>query len=175
MRRSSCGGFTLIELLIVMAIVAVLASMAIVGYRQARIRTAEASALTSLNALNQAQFAFMQSCGQQRYAPSLTTLGKPIPGHEHGFISIDLAVSDPLEKSGYVFQMSGTPSTEGEQTCSGEVPLDRYRITADPQTPGVTGNNFYGTNTDRGIYADTATFSGDMPEVGAPSHGSEIK
>jgi hypothetical protein len=117
----------------------------------------------------------MQSCGRRGYAPTLQALATPAPGHDHGFVSADLGVSDPLEKSGYRFELSGTPTTEGEQTCSGLVPLERYRITADPVAPSVTGIRFFGTNTDRVVYEDLATFRDDMPETGAPGHGAEIK
>jgi prepilin-type N-terminal cleavage/methylation domain-containing protein len=171
----SDSGFTLLELIVVLMIVALLASVAMVGVRQSRIRGAEASAVATLNAINQAQFLFMQSCGKHRYAPTLVALGTPAPGDRHGFLSPDLAVSDPLQKSGYVFQLTGTQSTEGEQTCTGLVPLDRYRLTADPTTPSTTGNHFYGTNTDRVVYVDTQSFEGNMPETGTPGHGSEIK
>ena len=168
-------GFTLIELLVVMAIVATLATAAMVGYRHARIRSAEAAAVSALNAINRAQFVFMQSCGKQRYAATLTSLGAPAPGNEQGFISPDLAQADPLVKSGYVFQLSGSESVEGDQTCTGAVPLERYRLTADPMHPGVSGRQYYGTNTDRVIFEDSVTFAEDMPETGAPGHGAEIK
>ena len=174
-RRFDSSGFTLLELLIVVIIVALLASVAMVGYRQTRIRGAEAAAVGTLNTINQAQFLFMQTCGKRRYAPTLVALGTPAPGDQHGFLSPDLAVSDPLPKSGYIFEMTGTPSTEGEQTCTGQVPLDRYRLTADPTTPSSTGIHFYGTNTDRVVYVDLQSFAGNMPETGAPGHGSEIK
>jgi prepilin-type N-terminal cleavage/methylation domain-containing protein len=173
--RSDSAGFTLLELLVVLAIVALLASVAVAGYRQARIRGAEASAVSALNAINQAQFVYMQSCGKQRYAPTLVALGQPAPGDEHGFLSPDLAVSDPLQKSGYIIAMTGTQTTEGDQTCTGTIPLDRYRLTADPANQAVTGNHYYGTNGDRVIYSDLLTYQADMPETGAPSHGSEIK
>ena len=124
---------------------------------------------------NQAQFAYMQSCGRHRYAPTLVALGTPAPGSPHGFVSPDLAVSDPLMKSGYVIQMSGTQVTEGEQTCTGSMPLERYRLTADPQVPGSTGNRYYGTNIDRVIYTDSQSFADNMPEAGPPGHGSEIR
>ena len=168
------AGFTLIELLIVIAIVGVLSTMAVVGVRSARIRSEEAAAITALGAINQAQFAFMQSCGRQRYAPTLVSLGVPAPGAEHGFVSPDLAASDPLLKSGYAIQLGGTPATDGEQTCNGDVPLERYRVTADPIRTGG-GHRYFGTNIDRTIYADTASFSQDMPESGAPGHGAEIR
>ena len=173
--RKSSAGFTLIELLVVMAIIALLGAIAMAGYRQSTIRAAEAAALSALRALNQAQFIYMQSCGNQRYAPTLVALGTPAPGDEHAFISPDLAVSDPLQKSGYIFQLSGTAATEGEQTCTGLVPLTSYWITADPVTPGISGNQYYGTNSDRVIYSDLETFQNNMPEKGPPGHGQELK
>src|SRR5215203_4049793 len=150
-------GFTLIELLVVMAIIALLASMATFGYRHARIRSAEASAIATLTTINRGQFMFMQSCGRQRYAPTLLALASPAPGDAHGFISADLGTPEGLQKSGYYFQMTGTAATEGEQTCTGAVPLDRYRLSADPLNPGLSGNHSYGTNTDRVIYEDLVT------------------
>ncbi len=117
----------------------------------------------------------MQSCGKQRYAPTLVALGMPAPGSPHAFLSPDLAVSDPLLKSGYLIQMVGTPATEGEQTCTGLVPLERYRLTADPQVPGATGNHWFGTNVDRVIYTDSQSFADNMPESGPPGHGTEIR
>ena len=110
-RLRNSDGFTLLEMLVVAAIVAVLAGAAIVGSRQAKIRAGEASTVSTLRSLNQAQFVYMQSCGKQRYAPTLVTLGSPAPGDEHGFVSADLAVSDPLAKSGYIVQMTGTSAT----------------------------------------------------------------
>lgn len=169
------AGFTLIELLIVMAIVALLSTAVMMSYRQSRIRAAEGATVSALATLTQAQFLYMQSCGRQRYAPTLVALGTPAPGDDHGFVSSDLAVSDPLLKNGYIISLTGTPATEGEQTCTATVPLSSYRLTADPANPGVTGNQFYGTNTDRVIYGDAVTFEKDMPETGAPGHGQEIK
>jgi prepilin-type N-terminal cleavage/methylation domain-containing protein len=172
-RRQS--GFTLIELIVVTAIVALLAAAATVGYRYARLRSAEASAVAALTAINQAQFNYMQTCGKHRYAPTLVSLGTPVPGNDHGFVSPDLAASDPLLKGDYVLQLTGSPAGEGEQTCTGLVPLDRYRLTADPADGGAFNSRFFGTNTDRVIYADSKSFAEDMPETGAPGHGAEIR
>lgn len=173
-RRRRQSGFTLIELLVVVSIVALLATAAMVGYRAARIRSREAAAIAALKAINQAQFVYMQSCGGQRYAPSLVALGTPAPGEDTGFISPDLATADPLVKSGYIFTMTGTEATEGEPTCTGQVPLERYRLTADPLQADNSGR-FFGTNGDRVIYQDSETFAEDMPETGPPGHGSEIR
>ena len=46
-------------------------------------------------AINQAQFAFAQACGNQRYAPTLAGLGTPMPTTGQAFLSPDLA-ADPL-------------------------------------------------------------------------------
>ena len=80
-----------------------------------------------------------------------------------------------LEKSGYLITMTGTPVTEEITTCIGVKPVSAYAVTADPLRPGISGNAFFGTNTDRVIFKDTATFTGNMPENGAPGHGAELR
>ena len=171
----SARGFTLIELLVVLAIIGILVSFAIAGFRYARIRGAEAAAVAALDAINQAQFAYMQTCGHQLYAPTLGSLGTPTPNGGAPYLSPDLAVGDQVVKSGYLIKMAGTEAPEAPQTCTSVQPVSGYQITADPTSPGLSGTRFFATNTDRAIYHDTATFSGNMPETGAPPHGSEVK
>lgn len=167
-------GFTLVELLIVMVILGVVLSLSIAGYRHARMRGGETSAIATLEAINQAQFAFMQTCGGQRYAPTLTALGTPVPGGAP-FLSPDLVQGDQIVKSGYVVQMAGTAVEEpGTLACTGVVPVTGYQATADPVTPGSSGIRHFGTNADRILYEDTATFTGNMPETGPPAHGREL-
>jgi prepilin-type N-terminal cleavage/methylation domain-containing protein len=168
------SGFTLIELLIVIAIVGVLASMSMALYRSARVRGGEASAVAALQAITQAQFAFAQACGNQRYAPTLASLATPMPTTGLGFLSTDLA-ADPLVKSGYTFVMAGTVVTDGGLTCTGLNPVVTYQVTADPERPGLSGIRYFATNTDRVVYEDEATFTANMPETGAPGHGKEVK
>ena len=70
-------GFTLIELLIIMAIIAVLSAVAIAGYRHARVKGGEAVAVAGLQTINQAQFSFSQTCGDQHFSPTLAGLAVP--------------------------------------------------------------------------------------------------
>lgn len=162
------------ELLIVVAIVGILASLATAGYRLVRVRGAEASAIAALGAVNQAQFAFSQTCGNQRYSPTLVGLGVRHPVSGQAFLSPDMT-ADPAIKSGYTFVMEGTADLDVPQTCNGLAPVVSYKLTADPTYPGSSGVRFFGTNADRVLYADTATFTGNMPERGAPGHGTEVK
>ena len=173
--KNDPAGFTLIELLIVVAIVGVLASVSMALYRNARVRAGESAAIATLDAINQAQFAFAQLCGNQRYAPSLAALATAMPSTGQPFVSPDLGV-DPLVKSGYQFTLAGTLVTDAGQTCTGITPVESYKLTADPSRPGLSGNRFFATNTDRVVYEDVEkTFATDMPEKGAPSHGAEMK
>jgi type IV pilus assembly protein PilA len=173
-RLHTTDGFTLIELLIVLAIVGILLSVAMAIYRGARIRAGEASAISTLHAINQAQFAFAQLCGNQRYAPTLASLGAPMPTTGQAFLSPDLT-ADPLTKGGYQFTLAGTAVADTGLTCTGVTPVESYQITAGPVSPGVSGNRFFATNTDRIVYEDPEkTFAPDMPERGVPSHGLEV-
>lgn len=174
-RSGSAAGFTIVEILIVMALLGIVSSLAVIGTRHARVKSAETAALGALRTINQAQFAYMQVCGKQSYAPTLVSLGTAPPGSDSAFLSPDLTQSDPLQKSGYVFQMGGTANPDAGTTCTGVVPLSSYFLTADPLTPGHRGTRSFGTNSDRVIYGDVATYMDNMPESGAPGHGVEIR
>lgn len=173
-RLSDSSGFTLVELLIVISIVGVLSAIAMAGYRHARVTGSEATALAGLRTINQSQFAFAQTCGNQQYSPTLAGLGVPAPTTGQAFLSADMT-ADPLVKSGYQFAMSGTPAVDARPACNGLAPVSSYRISADPTMPGISGIRSFGTNTDGVVYADTVTFADDMPERGAPGHGAEVK
>ncbi len=174
-RFNRSAGFTLVELLIVVTIVGLLASVSMAIYRNSRITAGEATAISTLHAINQAQFTFSQLCGNQRYAPTLASLVAPMPSTGQAFLSPDMGF-DPLEKGGYQFTMAATAVTDGGLTCTGGTPLESYQITADPVRPGLSGIRYFATNTERVVYVDAVkTFAPDMPETGPPSHGEEMK
>jgi len=172
-RATDPAGFTLVELLIVVAIVGILASTSMALYRTARVRAGETTAVATLEAINQAQFAFAQVCGNQRYASSLASLATPMPSTGNAFVSPDLG-ADPVVKSGYQFTLAGTAVTDAELTCTGGTPVESYQVTADPVRPGLSGSRFFATNTDRVLYEDgVKTFGTNMPRRGPPTHGVE--
>lgn len=172
--RRTSRGFTLIELLIVVAIIAILASVSMGIYLHARVQGNEASAIAALGAINQGQFAFAQACGGQHYAATLAALAVPMPQTGAAFLSPDMG-KDPLEKSGYQFVLAGTPLSLDDKSCTGEPLLASYQLTADPMRPGISGRRFFATNTERVIFADETSFAGQMPETGPPPHGGELK
>jgi prepilin-type N-terminal cleavage/methylation domain-containing protein len=168
-------GFTLVEVLLVLLIIGILSAISMANYRYARIRGAETSAIGALTAINQAQFAYAQTCGNQKFAPHLTSLGKAHPGTAAAYLSPDLTGADEVVKSGYRIAMEGTEVAEPVLTCTGDTPLDSYHVTADPVAPGVTGTRFFGTNADLVVYDNLETFSGKMPDNGAPPLGQEVR
>src|ERR1700752_3180413 len=73
-QRGKAPGFSLIELLIVVAIILVIAAIAIPSLLRARISANEASAVSSLRALNTAQITYDSSYPTIGYATSLSSL-----------------------------------------------------------------------------------------------------
>jgi hypothetical protein len=71
--------------------------------------------------------------------------------------------------------MSGSAAEDGALTCTSATPLSGYQVTADPVSPEISGSRYFGSNSQGVIYEDQGSFSGNMPEAGAPAHGQEIK
>jgi prepilin-type N-terminal cleavage/methylation domain-containing protein len=134
-------GFSLIELLIVVAIILIIAAIAIPNLLRARMQANEASAVSSIHAINTAEISYSTLFPTVGFAPTLSSLGdggtSPCPGTSAGACYIDNNLGGGT-KSGYVF------SYLQDATIT---PSLHYTVNADPLTRGVTGQrSFYSSD-----------------------------
>ncbi|MBI4585163.1 MAG: prepilin-type N-terminal cleavage/methylation domain-containing protein [Planctomycetes bacterium] len=117
MKRNS--GFTLIELMIVVAIIAIIAAIAIPSLLNARKAGNEASAISSLRTLTTVNEQYRTRF--QSYASGLGVL------NTEGYIDNVLSSGT---KSGYGFAYTLAS-------------VNTWNCTADPSTPGTTGDRYF--------------------------------
>jgi type IV pilus assembly protein PilA len=130
------------------ALIGIVAAIAIPGLLRARMSGNEASAIGSMRAIVSAQMVYSSSCGAGAFAPSLEALGRPDatrPGSP-SYLAADLAVPEPVRKSGYLIRMTSTPQPDAAASCNG-VPAGQSALSwaaiAEPETPQRTGSRYF--------------------------------
>jgi len=144
-------GFSLIELLIVVGIILVLAALAIPSLLRAKISANEASAVSAVRSIHSAQTQYAQYYPMLGYADDIAKLGPPSsgPSNPSNANLLDFVLgcgSQPCAKSGYNFKIDQTSGA----------PINAFRITAVPITPGRTGNRGFCSTEPGVITADPA-------------------
>lgn len=142
-------GFSLIELLIVVAIILVIAAIAIPNMLKARMSANEASAISSIRAINTAQVTYSVTYPGIGYADDLAKLGAPANGNvspaNAGLLDWVLGCpQQPCPKSGYRFSIvnvTGTPPTG-------------YSVIGVPQQVGSTGQRGFCSDKMNPLLAD---------------------
>src|SRR5579862_6316202 len=129
-------GFSLIELLIVVAIILIIAAIAIPNLLRSKMAANEASAVGSMRTLNTAAVTYSTTYGG--YPKSLTNLSPATSATSTSADLVDSVLASGT-KSGYSFTWSsGTADTLGNYL--------NYSITAQPITPGTTGQRYFYTD-----------------------------
>jgi type IV pilus assembly protein PilA len=148
--RNKETGFSLIELLIVIAIILIIAAIAIPNLLRAKMAGNEGSAVASVRMLNTASVAYSSSYGT--YPATLTDLGPVATGATASSTAADLIDSVLVSgaKSGYSFSYSpGSTDSNGNYVT--------YVVTAQPISPGSSGQRYFYTDQTGVIRADSAT------------------
>ena len=137
-KKSPARGFSLIELLIVVSIILIIAAIAIPSILQSRMAANQASAVASVRTINTAEITYSVTFNQG-FSPDLISLGPPSTGlptaSAAGMIDSILAAGS---KGGYVFEYTPGLSSGGQ--------FQNYQLSANPETPGTTGTNYYFTD-----------------------------
>jgi type IV pilus assembly protein PilA len=153
-------GFSLIELLIVVAVILVIAAIAIPNLLRAKMAAHEASAVSSIHALNTAEISYATTYPTIGFSALLADLGQGggggCPGTPVASCYIDVALASGT-KAGYTF-------TYIQNTTSS--PSLGYTINADPVVPGVTGQrHFYSDQSNVTRYNQSASASPTDPPI----------
>ncbi len=127
-RKITRRGFTLMELMIVVAIIFIILAIAVPKYSNARMQTNELAAIRMIGTIHTMQLQYQSQFG--KFAVTLQELGPP-PSGQPGPAAADLIPEDLAKgkKSGFVFQMQGTPGG--------------YTLTVVPETYNSSGRRSF--------------------------------
>jgi prepilin-type N-terminal cleavage/methylation domain-containing protein len=151
-------GFTLIELLIVVAMIAVLATIAFPILLRARISSNEGVAIASLRTIHSAQAAYAATCAAGGYAQSLDDLSKTTPTSPVAFIQ-EPYTTNGIVQNGYVASVMGgdgaTTILAAGDTCNapGADAVSAFVAERHPVTVSETGVRSFAIDTQGIMYA----------------------